>query len=136
MLGGGVLPVAETPGATETLEELEAGLATLRAKIARAKAKASGASTDPLGVVGGADAPDPGPKVDLKSLKATAIDTLETVLVGAESEDVRRKAAVDILNFSEKSKNENPVTEEQLGWLGRVIIEAEEIRLGVEVGEK
>ena len=37
----------------------------------------------------------------LRTLKTDAISVLEEVLGGAESEDVRRKAAVDILNFSE-----------------------------------
>ena len=73
---------------------------------------------------------------DLKDLKDNAIKVLEDCLTCAESEDVRRKAAVDILNFHEKAKQEVPVTEEQLGWLGRVIIEAEEIRLSHEVCEK
>jgi hypothetical protein len=63
----------------------------------------------------------------LKDLKSQAIAVLEQVLTAAESDDVRRKAAVDILNFQGKAKNEVPVTEEQLAWLGRVIVEAEEI---------
>ena len=71
----------------------------------------------------------------LGSMKAEAIATLADVL-GSDSEDVRRKAAVDILNFSEKTKHESPVTEEQLAWLGRVFIEADAIREGVKVGEK
>jgi hypothetical protein len=98
-------------------------LAELRSRVAR-------------GATSSATAPDGDPAPDLKELKRQAIETLETVLVMGESDDTRRKAAVDILNFSEKSKNESPVTEEQLGWLGRVILEAEEIRLSVEVGEK
>jgi hypothetical protein len=69
-------------------------------------------------------------------MKSGAIDVLNDVLTGADSEDVRRKAAVDILNFSEKTKNESPVTEEQLAWLGRVFIEADAIRCGVEIGKK
>ena len=73
---------------------------------------------------------------ELKDLKESAIDVLKDCLTTAESEDVRRKAAVDILNFHEKAKQEVPVTEEQLAWLGRVIIEAEEIRLSHEVCEK
>jgi hypothetical protein len=72
----------------------------------------------------------------LHSMKSGAIDVLNDVLTGADSEDVRRKAAVDILNFSEKTKNESPVTEEQLAWLGRVFIEADAIRCGVEIGKK
>ena len=64
----------------------------------------------------------------LKKLKENAVDILEAVLTDATSEDVRRKAAVDILSFTEKTKHESPVTEEQLGWLGRVLIETEAIR--------
>lgn len=73
---------------------------------------------------------------DLKELKASAVEVLETVLLGSESDDVRRKAAVDILNFNEKQKETSPVTEEQLGWLGRVLIETEEIRERLEVGKE
>lgn len=73
---------------------------------------------------------------DLKALKENAIKTLEDVLTGAESEDVKRKAAVDILNFHEKAKDEVPVTEDQLAWLGRCLGEAEAIRERLEVREK
>jgi hypothetical protein len=69
----------------------------------------------------------------LRTLKTDAISVLEEVLTGGESEDVRRKAAVDILNFSEKTKDESPVTEEQLAWLGKVLIEADEIHRSVEI---
>ena len=69
----------------------------------------------------------------LRTLKTDAISVLEEVLGGAESEDVRRKAAVDILNFSEKTKDESPVTEEQLAWLGKVLIEADEIHRSLEI---
>jgi len=72
----------------------------------------------------------------IKALREDALKTLEDVLIGAESEDVRRKAAVDILGFSERTKNETPVTEEQLAWLGRVIVEAEEVRERLKVSEK
>lgn len=74
-------------------------------------------------------------KRELKDLKSRAIDVLESVLNDAASEDVQRKAAVDILSFSDKTKNETPVTEEQLGWLGRVLIEAEEIRERLEISK-
>jgi len=72
----------------------------------------------------------------LHSMKSTAVNTLNDVLTMADSEDVRRKAAVDILNFSEKTKDESPVTEEQLAWLGKVLIEAVEIHRSLEISEK
>lgn len=71
----------------------------------------------------------------IHDLNTAAIDTLQTVLAGADSDDVRRKAAVDILNFSSvgKSKGRAPVvTEAQLEFLGRVIVEASEVRKSVE----
>lgn len=111
------------PSSDPIVIAMEKRLAALKAKIAAGVKISDSKADESL-------------PVDLKALKATAIDTLETVLLGAQSEDVQRKAAVDILNFSEKTKNETPVTEEQLGWLGRVIIEAEEIRLGLEVSKK
>jgi len=72
----------------------------------------------------------------LHAMKSSAVDTLNDVLTMAGSEDVRRKAAVDILNFSEKTKDESPVTEEQLAWLGKVLIEAVEIHRSLEISEK
>jgi len=72
----------------------------------------------------------------LHAMKSSAVDTLNDVLTMADSEDVRRKAAVDILNFSEKTKDESPVTEEQLAWLGKVLIEAVEIHRSLEISEK
>lgn len=70
----------------------------------------------------------------IHDLNTDAVDTLKEVLASADSADVRRKAAVDILNFSQvgKSKGSAPkVTEEQLEFLGRVIVEAEEVRKGL-----
>jgi predicted protein tyrosine phosphatase len=72
------------------------------------------------------------PDDPLADLKSQAISVLQQVLTGAESDDVRRKAAVDILNFHGKAKQETPVTEEQLAWLGRVLVEAEEVRSRLE----
>ncbi len=75
-------------------------------------------------------------KKDLKALKSRAVEVLETILEGGGgSIDTQRKAAVDILNFSEKAKNDVPVTEEQLGWLGKVLIETEEIRVSLEISK-
>jgi hypothetical protein len=71
---------------------------------------------------------------DLHELNTQAVDTLRSVLTDADSDDVKRKAAVDILNFSQvgKSKGRAPiVTEEQLEFLGRVIVEAEAVREGL-----
>ena len=71
---------------------------------------------------------------DLHKLNADAVETLKEVLSSADSDDVKRKAAVDILNFSQvgKSKGRAPiVTEEQLEFLGRVIVEAQTIREGL-----
>lgn len=71
---------------------------------------------------------------DIHALNASAVETLREVLGSADSDDVKRKAAVDILNFSQvgKSKGKAPqVTEEQLEFLGRVIVEAEEVRKGL-----
>jgi hypothetical protein len=69
-------------------------------------------------------------ETNLHALNNSAVETLKTVLVGADSDDVKRKAAVDILNFSQvgKSKGRAPVvTEAQLEFLGRVIVEASEV---------
>ena len=68
---------------------------------------------------------------DIHALNTRAVDTLKDVLETADSDDVKRKAAVDILNFSQvgKTKGRAPVvTEEQLEFLGRVIVEAEAVR--------
>jgi hypothetical protein len=68
---------------------------------------------------------------DLHGLNTKAVEALRNVLTLAESDDVKRKAAVDILNFSQigKSKGRAPqVTEEQLEFLGRVIVEASAVR--------
>lgn len=77
---------------------------------------------------------------DLHKLNSTAVETLRTVLaVGSDaSDDVKRKAAVDILNFSQvgKSKGRAPqVTEAQLEFLGRVIVEAETVREGLVISK-
>ena len=72
---------------------------------------------------------------EIHALNDSAVEALKTVLLSSEaSDDVRRKAAVDILNFSQvgKSKGRAPtVTEEQLEYLGRVIVEAETVREGL-----
>lgn len=76
---------------------------------------------------------------DLHELNTSAVETLRTVLTEAESDDVKRKAAVDILNFSQvgKSKGRAPiVTEEQLEFLGRVIVEAATVRESLVDGER
>lgn len=67
----------------------------------------------------------------LHKLNTDAVKTLKDVLDTADSDDVKRKAAVDILNFSQvgKSKGRAPiVTEAQLEFLGRVIVEASAVR--------
>jgi hypothetical protein len=57
-------------------------------------------------------------------------------LHSASSEDVRRKAAVDILNLTKGATQKvNAPTEEELGYLGRVIVEAEALRVGGVGGE-
>lgn len=69
-------------------------------------------------------------ELSLEALKGDAIRTLFEAL-NASSEDVRRKAASDILNFNKATREAAPlVTEEQLEYLGRIIVETEEIRLG------
>lgn len=68
---------------------------------------------------------------EIHGLNTKAVEALRSVLSDAESDDVRRKAAVDILQFSQvgKSKGRAPqVTEAQLEFLGRVIVEAESVR--------
>ena len=75
---------------------------------------------------------------DIHGLNSDAVEVLRNVLVGADSDDVRRKAAVDILNFSQvgKSKGRAPaVTEEQLEFLGRIIVEANEIHKSLALGK-
>jgi len=75
----------------------------------------------------------------IHKLNTDAVDTLKDVLARAESDDVRRKCAVDILNFSQvgKSKGRAPeVTEAQLEFLGRVIVEAGTIREGLTLGKR
>jgi hypothetical protein len=70
----------------------------------------------------------------IHDLNVDAVQTLKDVLTFADSDDVKRKAAVDILNFSQvgKSKGKAPtVTEAQLEFLGRVIVEAEAVREGL-----
>ena len=82
--------------------------------------------------------PDSDIEKNLHELNTSAVDTLRSVLTAAESDDVKRKAAVDILNFSQvgKSRGRAPiVTEEQLEFLGRVIVEAEAVREGLIVSK-
>lgn len=82
---------------------------------------------------------DPDLALSLEALSGSAIRTLQEALM-AGSDDVRRKAAVDILNFNKQTKQAAPlVTEEQLGYLGQVIVEAEAVRvrsLGSEIGPR
>lgn len=75
---------------------------------------------------------DPDGESSLLALQGKAITTLKDVLLNADSDDVKRKAAVDVLSFNKSSGGEKPtVTEEQLEYLGRVIVETEAVRLGV-----
>lgn len=68
-------------------------------------------------------------ELSLQALKGRAVETLRDVLTSADSDDVKRKAAVDILNFNrEKSVTAPTVSEAQLEFLGRIIVEAAEIR--------
>jgi len=74
----------------------------------------------------------------IHKMNGDAVEALKFVLENAESDDVKRKAAVDILNFSQvgKSKGRAPeVREEQLEFLGRVIVEAEAIHKGLIVSK-
>lgn len=60
-----------------------------------------------------------------------AIDVLRGLLL-ADSPEVRRKAAMDILtinNAAHKKHTVPPPTEDQLEHIGRVLLEAETIRL-------
>ena len=72
---------------------------------------------------------DPDGTASLDALNGKAITVLQEVLL-ASSEDVRRKAAVDILSFNQKSRAAHKpiVTEEQLEYLGKIIVETAEIR--------
>ncbi len=72
---------------------------------------------------------DPDGERSLEALSGKAIEVLQTVLT-ADSDDVKRKAAVDILNFNQKTRASSKplVTEEQLEYLGRIIVETEEVR--------
>ncbi len=72
---------------------------------------------------------DPDGERSLDALNGDAIRVLREVL-NADSDDVKRKAAVDILNFNTKSKAAAKpiVTEEQLEYLGRIVVETEEVR--------
>src|SRR5690349_13605596 len=83
---------------------------------------------------------NPEGELSLDALSGKAIKTLMESMAGAGSEDVRRKAAVDVLNLTKTNKSNAPVvTEEQLEYLGRVIVEAEAIRqsqLGGESGPR
>jgi hypothetical protein len=75
---------------------------------------------------------DPDAEMSVLALKGDAVKILKDVLLNADSDDVKRKAAVDVLNFSKASNVTKPaVTEEQLEYLGRVIVETEAIRVGV-----
>lgn len=72
---------------------------------------------------------DPDGFAAIDALNGKAVAVLQEVLC-ASSEDVRRKAAVDVLNFSQKSRASHKpiVTEEQLEYLGKIIVETAEIR--------
>lgn len=113
-------------------------IAVLRASIAEKTAAHERRHDDLHSYAAGREARDAdkaAKKVEIKDLKNQAIQVLEDVLTAASSEDVRRKAAVDILSFHDRTKNEVTVTEEQIGWLGKVLIEAEEIRDSLAVRE-
>ena len=85
-------------------------------------------------------ADDPDGVLSLEALSGKAIETLQDVLLNAPSDDVKRKAAVDILNFNKGKSSDKPtVTEEQLEYLGRIIVETETVRqrlLGSEDGAR
>lgn len=81
-------------------------------------------------------AEDPDAELSLSALNGEAIKTLRDVLMAAPSDDVKRKAAVDILNFNKSKSADKPtVTEEQLEYLGRVIVETETVRVRLLGGE-
>jgi len=70
-------------------------------------------------------------ELSLAALKGRAIEVLRDVLTEGSSDDVKRKAAVDILNFGRERSSATPVIrEEDLEYLGKVIVETEAIRLG------
>ena len=70
-------------------------------------------------------------ELSLSALKGKAIEVLRDVLTEGSSDDVKRKAAVDILNFGRERSASTPVVrEEDLEYLGKVIVETEAIRLG------
>lgn len=72
----------------------------------------------------------------MEALNGNAIKTLQDVLHHADSDDVKRKAAVDILNYGKSKAADKPtVTDEQLAYLGRIIVETEEVRLSLSRGE-
>lgn len=78
---------------------------------------------------------NPDDELSLEALQGRAIQTLLDSL-GADSEDVKRKAATDILNFNKSNTAQKPiVTEEQLEYLGRIIVETEAVRLGLNGSE-
>jgi len=93
---------------------------------------------DPEALFASADrmATDPDAELSLSALNGDAIRTLQDVLLNAPSDDVKRKAAVDILNFNKSKSSDKPtVTEAQLEYLGRIIVETETVRLGIIGGE-
>ena len=95
-------------------------------------------SFDPKALFESADrmAADPDAELSLSALNGSAIETLRDVLLNAPSDDVKRKAAVDILNFNKAKASDKPtVTEAQLEYLGRIIVETETVRLGILGGE-
>lgn len=85
----------------------------------------------------GPDDQDPAAQTapSLADLQGKAIETLKDVLLQADSDDVKRKAAVDILNFKAKAADKPVVTEEQLEYLGRIIVEAEAVRVSLIGGQ-
>lgn len=79
---------------------------------------------------------DPDEELSIEALQGRAIQTLLDSL-GASSEDVKRKAATDILNFNKSNTAQKPtVTEEQLEYLGRIIVETEAVRLRLDGSER
>jgi hypothetical protein len=75
-------------------------------------------------------------ELSLAALKGRAVEVLRDVLTTGSSDDVKRKAAVDILNFGRERSSSIPVIrEEDLEFLGKVIVETEAIRLGSIGGE-
>ena len=73
---------------------------------------------------------NPTAALSLEALSGQAIKYLLLAMTSASSEDVKRKAAVDILNITKGAKSTTPApTEAELEYLGRVIVEAEAVRL-------